>query len=328
MKVTDLRVLLKQGDPALVQKAFVETYKMLSAQKKEEADTVIRAVLSGEDLKKSKAEQTIADFPTLKQEIKKFFSDADNDYYIEPNRVVSKKDRPKWRFKVKNYLKALNEIPENDPNYREAGQLQLGFYWLLTNGCQYYVFHTENPFRSIGITQWDLFYQTAEHLLRAEQYSRECMAKVLEIVSTSAHSPDTINDCMLQAFSQLLKTPDLRYLAIELATQNLETIRKKANGKKLSWDTGRQAQMLDEIVLWNAMCLSEVDPNTIQFFYHNSTERSADTALYRALQISDRSGHPEFWILFYEYSVNTLKIKPRESMEKHYQERKKENSKQ
>ena len=104
MKVQELRELLKIADRPLLEKAFVESYKQFSKHQKEDIDVMISDILSGKDLKKIKQEST-ADFDQLEQESKIFLTNAYEQNYFAPNRIIPKNQRPKWRFLVKNYIK-------------------------------------------------------------------------------------------------------------------------------------------------------------------------------------------------------------------------------
>ena len=53
MKVQELRQLLSTADRALLEKAFVESYKHFSKNQKEEVDLVINGVLEGKEEPKS-----------------------------------------------------------------------------------------------------------------------------------------------------------------------------------------------------------------------------------------------------------------------------------
>ena len=60
MKVQELRQMLGSAERSRVEKAFVESYKQLKKYQKEEADILIRDILSGQSeksgVKKGKAE--------------------------------------------------------------------------------------------------------------------------------------------------------------------------------------------------------------------------------------------------------------------------------
>ena len=49
------------------------------------------------------------DLGALESEIELFLENAYAQNYFAPNRFVPKHERPKWRFKVKNYIKTLRD---------------------------------------------------------------------------------------------------------------------------------------------------------------------------------------------------------------------------
>ena len=52
-----------------------------------------------------------ADMRILKPEIEDFLENAYAQNYMIPNRIIPKQERPKWRFKVKAYIKSLQAVP-------------------------------------------------------------------------------------------------------------------------------------------------------------------------------------------------------------------------
>lgn len=62
------------------------------------------------------------DIKELNNEISLFIDYAYKQYYFAPNNYVYKKDRPKWRFKVKDYIKSLQCVP----NEGEEGRIIYG----------------------------------------------------------------------------------------------------------------------------------------------------------------------------------------------------------
>ena len=70
MKVQELRQMLRDTDRSLVEKAFVESYKQLKKAQKEEADYLIRTILSGES-EKSAAKKQKQSFGELEAQIEK-----------------------------------------------------------------------------------------------------------------------------------------------------------------------------------------------------------------------------------------------------------------
>ena len=119
MKITELRKMLESTDTATLKKTVVEVYKLLPTNKKLDADDVIASVLSGDGKKVVKVEEKV-DYRKLFNEVNRFLENAYNQCYYVPNRVVQKKDRPKWRFLVKRYVKDLEKVPTDSDFYNET----------------------------------------------------------------------------------------------------------------------------------------------------------------------------------------------------------------
>lgn len=65
-----------------------------------EAVRRLRASKEGSDL----------DFDDVASEIRTFTDDANHQYYLAPNRVIQKQQRPKWRFIVKRLYGSLLKL--------------------------------------------------------------------------------------------------------------------------------------------------------------------------------------------------------------------------
>ncbi len=130
MKVQELRQLLSGVDRTLLEKAFVESYKQFSKAKKEEVDLLIQEILEGKEVKKTD-KNAVLDFDAFEQEVLDFIANAKAQNYLAPNRIIPKNQRSKWRFLVKNYIKALEKIQLEDPNYDRAVILLEAIYKLM-----------------------------------------------------------------------------------------------------------------------------------------------------------------------------------------------------
>lgn len=177
MKVQELRDLIKKADRELLEKAFAEAYKQFTKRQKEEVDQLINNILEGKDEKNTKKNESI-DFNVLEGEINQFLSNAYAQNYLVPNKIISKRERPKWRFIVKKYIKELEKISMEDENFSRAAKLLTDIYHLLCEACNYYLFSTDDPFRSVGWNQPDLF-QIVVKKNFALGCSREKMAALL-----------------------------------------------------------------------------------------------------------------------------------------------------
>ena len=157
MKVQELRQMLGSAERSRVEKAFVESYKQLKKYQKEEADILIRDILSGQS-EKSGVKKEKQSFAELEAQIETFLENAKAGNYYAPNRVIPKSQRPKWRFLVKGYIKELGKIVPDSEHYERATVLLREIYALLCEACNYYLFSTEDAFRSVGWRQDELFH--------------------------------------------------------------------------------------------------------------------------------------------------------------------------
>lgn len=156
MKVADLRKILNNTNDVVLKNAFVEVYKLVPASKKEDADEIITNVLSGNTQKITKPKEKV-DYKKLNKEVDTFLKNAYAQYYVAPNRVVAKKDRPKWRFLVKRYIKELDKVPYGSEYYQESIEQLIKLYKLMCDACCYYLFSTDDSFNSVGISQGEFY---------------------------------------------------------------------------------------------------------------------------------------------------------------------------
>ena len=158
MRVSELRELLKKYKEQELNILIVEMYKAMPKKVREEKeiDKLLQNVEGFLSVGKTKKVKEQVDLDMLKPEIEQFIAYAYKQYYFAPNSYVHKKERPKWRFKVKAYIKSLQGIPADGEEGKIATDLLGKLYGMLSYACGYYIFNTENPFRSVGIVQTDL----------------------------------------------------------------------------------------------------------------------------------------------------------------------------
>lgn len=101
MKVAELRNIISNYDKKTTDKVLVEIYKALPKSKKEDIDLLI---LNPNDSTKKKSKIEKVDITNLESEINYFIKCANNDLYIAPNRIISKSERSKWRFKAMRFI--------------------------------------------------------------------------------------------------------------------------------------------------------------------------------------------------------------------------------
>ncbi|MGN0373396.1 MAG: hypothetical protein ACI4F3_11335 [Enterocloster sp.] len=320
MKVQELRQLLSTADRALLEKAFVESYKHFSKNQKEEVDLVINGVLEGKE--GTKKEKRVMEFGDLEQQITEFLWNARAQNYMAPNRVIPKSQRPKWRFLVKNFIKELEQIPVESEHYSGSVKLLTDLYLLMCEACNYYLFSTDDPFRSIGWQQPDLFSAVVKRTF-ALGYTRENISALLLYAATGGLSRESLHTQMELVLISELKNSDVRHTAMEEAKKLIEV--KKGQLMKLKtydsrYECEEDINELCDTILLLSLPLAETEA-VIPYYFLNSREHEQEIVLYRALKLMEWMDEDELWIKIYQYGLK-IKIHPRDSLVKAYEGRK------
>lgn len=315
MKVKELRDLLNNKDPNLVQDAFVEVYKMLTKSKKEEVDASVIHILSNQgNIRKDKTNTT--NIPALLDEIAYFVSCVEQGYYYIPNRIIPKSERTKWRFKVKNYLKVLLKIDNQSPYYKGALDALIALYKILSKSCGTYLLSSEEPFNAIGIGQ-DSFYECIIVRMASLGIGNEEITKIISLVIDIDLSRECIYSDFYAVLICLLHIESDKKRVIKVA----ETMReeqyekiKTFNGKySIPYEyTNRLDELNDLIFAFSASI--EICKMDIDTYYKYSQRHNDEITLYCMLEIIAQFGDHEDWIAAYEYTIEKKKIKPREQL--------------
>lgn len=320
MKVQELRDLIKEADKEQLEKTFVEVYKQFTKRQKEEVDQIINNVLEGKSVKNIKKNESI-DFNELEGEITQFLSNAYAQNYLVPNKIIPKSQRPKWRFIVKKYIKELENVSVEDENFSQAAKLLTDIYHLLCEACNYYLFSTDDPFRSVGWNQPDLF-QIVVQKNFGLGYSREKMAALLLDAASGGLSREALHIYQESVLVAELKVSDVKYIAIEEAQKLIEERKKKLKGLK-KYDSQRYylQETVNELcgmILMIAIELAET-ASGIEYYFQNCERVDKEITLYCALKIVDWVENDAIWIKVYEYGIGK-KIVPREYLTKKYKQ--------
>lgn len=312
MKVQELRDLLKAADRDLLEKAFVESYKHLTKKQKEEADQAIADALSGKSSKSTVKKESV-NFDELELQITEFLENAYAQNYFAPNRIIPKSQRPKWRFMVKNYIKELEKISVDDANYTRSAKLLTDLYHMLCEACNYYLFSTDDAFRSVGWQQPDLFQMVVKKTF-GDGYSREKVSALLLYSVSGGLSRESLHIEQESVLLAELKTSDVKYMAIEEARKLIDERKQKLKGLK-KYDSKRysleeEINNLCDVILMTAIELAEPSSG-IEYYFQNYERSDKEITLYCALKIADWVEDEELWIKIYEYGIGK-KIKPRE----------------
>lgn len=321
MKVQELRQLLNKADRVLLEKAFAEIYKQFTKRQKEEIDPVITDILEGK-VTSANSKKASVRFDELKEQITVFIENAYAQNYLAPNRVVPKSQRPKWRFLVKNYIKELQKISVEDENYAESVKLLTDIYCTICYACNYYLFSTDDAFRSIGWDQTELFRVLVKKTF-GDGYTREKISSLLLCAVTGGLSRESLYVYQEMALAAELGTSDVKYMAIEEAKKLAEdrTVKLEGLGEydRKRYDLEETINELCGMILILAIALAEPEEGIV-YFFKNCKECDKEIVLYRALEIVDwMDGGDELWTDVYRYGL-TKKIKPRKFLTDRYKE--------
>lgn len=308
MRITELRSLLGKYDKENLNQIVIDLYKSIPKKMRDEKeiDTLLEDFQKFKKVKKRNKAESIT-INELEREINQFVQDAYDQNYYAPNQHIKKKDRPKWRFKVKAYIKQLQQIPADETEGRAATDLLKKLYDLLCYGCGYYIFNTENPFRSVGIEQAELL----DMLLKrnfSTGISRETINATLKLSIHSELDRETLRSSLINVFISNLKTADAKEMAVEQCMQlRVELKEQKAMPAKDSWDHSeyeRQREMNDlvETVLRLRIELCDYESG-IGYFKKNFQEQNKEILLFVLLEILKEFNQKDYWLNEYESAV-------------------------
>jgi len=143
MLLAQVKELLKQYTEEDLRLLICEMYKSIPKKIREdkEVDKMVTDIHAYKRIGKVNRDQNKKrDIIELKPQINQFIDFAYKQYYFAPNNYVHKKERPKWRFHVKAFIKDLESISIEGSEGREATNLLKRLYEMLSYGCAYYIF--------------------------------------------------------------------------------------------------------------------------------------------------------------------------------------------
>ncbi len=326
MKIPELRALAGKYSKEELQYLVVELYRAMPKKLKEEKEIdklFLEPGQVGNHTEQGKKTVSV-DLRTLGPEIEEFLENAYQQNYMVPNRVIPKKDRPKWRFLVKSYIRSLQKVPAADGV--KAAELLEKLYRMLCYSCCYYLFNTEDPFRSVGIEQTEIYDMVASKLLENDM-SREHLRRAVELAVLDGLDRWTLPEDLFAVLLRHLKIPDTRQAAREEA----EKLREEAGKKWAEQQKGRKGSgysrsefwfhernnHLTELIFHLYAHQGEFEQG-IQDYKNHSMERDPEITLYRLLRLLAMYDEAGLWKQEYEKAVKK-KISPRTQLQKVYQ---------
>lgn len=263
------------------------------------------------ETKKKKEEET---FEQLEKEIQFFLDCAKNDLYSHPNRIISKDERSKWRFKAKKFYKKFNEIKVEDENGAKATELLIKLYKILSYGSNYLIFTNWNTFGAIQVSQ-GIFYGNIIRRKLEEGATMENLQVCVDLLEAE-HDPQGYSEEIIVEFEEALKTYEIKCLAIELLKEKVEKWTLK-NKTKPCYDNEEQMNNFVKYVTRMYFEIGEVDKG-IKYFQKNYVYKIKEIKEYILLEIVDKFEFYDEWIAEYEKYLG--KINYREYLQTRYKE--------
>lgn len=324
MLVSELRELLRKYNEEDLRLIISEMYKTIPKKIREEKDidAMLKGIHEHINLRKiEKIDNREVDLNDIKAEIERFIDYAYKQYYFAPNSFVHKRERPKWRFKVKAYIKDLQGVPIEDEVGNEATCLLVNLYEMLSYACGHYIFSTEDPFRSVGIEQLVLLDAVISRKL-SQGINNEAVKSVIEFVINSNVDRETLHSSLFKVLIKNLKSPDSKEMAIEQCVILVKELKrfKPVSSKKERGDNSSAYQCkeiinyLVEMIFRLNMALCEYDEG-ITYFNANYIETDKEIALYILLRLILEYKLKDHWIREYSEAFSR-EIKPREALQK------------
>lgn len=214
MKVDELRAKLFQLEKHDIIRLAVEFYKLVPKAKKE--DYNLDVLINTPEVKTTKPSATEAavSFEEMETEVNTFITNAKEQHYLYPNKVISKKERATWRFKVKAWYKELVNPKSNGLNMPKKAKICEDLYNLLCESCHFQYFSADDTFGSVGVPQTD-FFESVLQLMDRTEGETSLLTRGLDMAINNPISPNNLHSWLMQAFVNNLSTVQIKNDAIE-----------------------------------------------------------------------------------------------------------------
>jgi hypothetical protein len=327
MKLSEVRSIIEKYSAEQLRLIITELYKAVPKVNKEDND--IDGMLKNPERltqpRPKTSQKKVPDIDLLKSETECFIDYAYKQYYLAPNRVVSKQNRPKWRFIVKRLYKDLLATSSDESNLPEATRLLEKLYQLLCYSCSYVLFTAYDSFESIGIAQEEFFRR-----LLSLKYHREdknvFIKNALLLLINNSLNRYTLHENLMQVILEFTKTPDMREMTIANCSELIETIKKEpsiqkgrqSNYDKWKFDSEREEKInnLTEMAFLSYARLYEYS-EAISYFKANYCKTDKEVALYILLRLLFKLNQKDHFLQEYERAIADG-INPRETLKKAY----------
>ena len=315
MKVLELKNELKKYKSSDKDKIIIELYKRIPKRVKE--DYNIDEFIKNIDVKKE-TKKEVRYINTLEKEINYFLQCAKMGLYASPNRIISKSERSKWRFKVKEFYKELNSISNNQEDIDKATDLLVSIFKILSYGSVNLTFSNWETFRAVQIPQFEFYDLIIKRKLK-NNFSKSNLQYVINLLYVDK-DPYSLSEDMFDTLIDNLKTVDMKEIALELLKEEVvkiqEEIKSLTKDRKSTFDCVWNLNLFVITILKIYINLYEVESG-IKYFQKYYNEKSLEIKEYILLEILDNNQLYKEWIE--EYEEHLSKVNYRNSLKENYQ---------
>ena len=314
MLVNELKKELAKYDRKDMEKIVIELYKRVPKHKKEEyqIDDFIKNV------KKTKSVMKAVTIEELQKEIIYFLECVDNEYYVIPNRVIPKKERSTWRFKVKRFYK---ELIKYDPVTMEgvlATDLLIQIYKRISIGSNRLLFSNWETFRAIGIEQVDFFEVLLKRIF-AREHNEKNMNLCISLLQFPSDPYGGLYREVYDVFAHYLVSVEEKNMGIKMLNNRvLELVEYKKTylkEKRQTYDLDEEINLCTICILDIFISLNKIDEG-IKYFHKYCSEPTSEVKEYVLLEELEKYELYEDWIKEYESHKNAYRDSIKENYSK------------
>lgn len=325
MKISEVRNIIKDYKNDDLQYLVAELYKLVPKQKLQENDvdemiSHVEEIRSAPKVKK-KTVKEIQSIDDLVREVDELILDAKNEYYLRPNNIIPKKERSKFRFKVKGYYTALLKNYNTGEDAVKAAEALRKLYELMCYGCVYYITNSNDQFRSVGIEQ-TVFFESVVRKNFLVCKDEAMIEKMLMLVSERGLSYTSLNEYMEHILLEYLDTSSVQEMAIqkakELYDKYYEPVQSRSRFSGIDID-GRRPQVMADMITCIHFRRGEYEKG-IEYYKNHFVNYTNDREImyYCLLRWLKKFDLKKYWLKEYEKEVKE-KLDIREETIEEYQ---------
>jgi len=332
MKIREVRDALRGHDPERLRTLAAELYKALP-KKVREAKGIDDLVADPEGWiaarrrRRQEAAPAMA-IELLEYDVEQFIGDAANKLYCAPNRIISARERPKWRFTVMRLVKEINRAARWEEDAPLAADLMERLYLLLCRDCHESLFSTDDPFQAVRIGQPD-FLRNVMGLWAACETPRRLVERGFSLLTEPTFDCMPTNPDLIEALLDSLPTAPLKEIALEVCRDRRASpgARSRPGGRGSTSRERRRETRNVQAEFGLRCCLRLLEPERgIAFFREHyragsgAGERDEEIELYVLLRTLAEKDLDDLWVR--EYEAATLAgVRPRDRLAEQYRHR-------